>query len=139
MTLFDRTQKLIKDRGITVKQLERDCDLANATIRRWQTQTPNVESVRRVAERLNVSLDYLVTGIAPNRSDEGYSQMENDVITMLRLLNEHDRKNAVDFITMLYEQSTGEKGSLYLAYPKDEKEPGKGDSRQSADGQSGTA
>ena len=49
MTIFNRVQKLIKEQGLTVKQLERECDLANATIRRWETQTPNIESVRRVA------------------------------------------------------------------------------------------
>ena len=59
MNIFDRVQKLIKAQGLTVKQLERECDLANATIRRWETQTPNIESVRRVAHRLNVSTDYL--------------------------------------------------------------------------------
>ena len=48
--------------------------------------------------------------------------MESDVIAMLRLLNEHDRKNAVDFITMLYEQTTGEKGSVYSTYIEDENE-----------------
>ena len=62
MTIYDRVLALIKEQNLTVKQVERECDLANATIRRWATQTPNVESVRRVAHRLSVTLDYLVEG-----------------------------------------------------------------------------
>lgn len=57
MTIYDRVLALIKEQNLTVKQVERECDLANATIRRWATQTPNVESVRRVAHRLSVTLD----------------------------------------------------------------------------------
>ena len=52
--------------------------------------------------------------------DVPLTQMESDVIAMLRLLNPHDRKNAVDFITMLYEQATGKKGSIYSTYIEDE-------------------
>ena len=42
--------------------------------------------------------------------------MERDVIAMLRLLEPREQKVAVDFITMLYEQATGEKGSIYSTY-----------------------
>ena len=66
MTIYDRVLALIKEQNLTVKQVERECDLANATIRRWATQTPNVESVRRVAHRLSVTLDYLVEGGSSN-------------------------------------------------------------------------
>ena len=57
MSIFERVHELIKEQGLNVKQLERECGLANATIRRWETQTPNIESVRKVAHRLNVTID----------------------------------------------------------------------------------
>ena len=66
MSIFERVHELIKEQGLNVKQLERECGLANATIRRWETQTPNIESVRKVAHRLNVTIDYLVNGSSPN-------------------------------------------------------------------------
>lgn len=34
MTIYDRVLALIKEQNLTVKQVERECDLANATIRR---------------------------------------------------------------------------------------------------------
>ena len=48
------------------------------------------------------------------------TQMESNVITMLRLLGNQERKISIDFITMLYEQATGEKGSTYSTYIEDE-------------------
>lgn len=48
------------------------------------------------------------------------TQMEINVITMLRLLGNQERKISIDFITMLYEQATGEKGSIYSTYIEDE-------------------
>ena len=91
MTIYDRVLALIKEQNLTVKQVERECELANATIRRWATQTPNVESVRRVAHRLSVTLDYLVEGGSSNTTPGacdgvGLSEMESDLIAMFRLL-----------------------------------------------------
>ena len=81
--------------------------------------------MQRVAQYLNISLDYLAGNSEqahPVCDNVPLSQMESDVIAMLRLLNEHDRKNAVDFITMLYEQTTGDKGSVFSTYIEDENE-----------------
>lgn len=125
MGIFERVQALIKEQGLTIKQLERECDLANATIRRWETQTPNIESVRKVARRLHTTIDYLVTGDSPNTTEprfevycdgEPLSESEADLVAMYRLLNEQSRENAFDFVTMLYEKVTGEKGSTYSTY-----------------------
>lgn len=123
MSIYDRVQSLIKERGLTVKQLERECDLANATIRRWATQTPNIESVRRVAQALNTSIDYLVNGDSPNTTKppicDGVplSQMEADMIAMFRLLPEASRKEVFDLVHFKYTRlEDGEKESIYLTY-----------------------
>ena len=78
---------------------------------------------QKVAHYLNVSLDFLAGNSEQAQlTCDGVplSQMESDVIAMLRLLNPHDRKNAVDIITMFYEQATGKKGSIYSTYIEDE-------------------
>ena len=102
MSIFERVHELIKEQGLNVKQLERECGLANATIRRWETQTPNIESVRKVAHRLNVTIDYLVNGGSPNApaapSCDGVplSSMEADLVAMFRLLPEEAKKEIFD-------------------------------------------
>lgn len=127
MTFFERLSALISEKNLTFRKVERDCGLANATIRRWETQSPRLESVITVANYLQVSVDYLALGRSENTTDGvpvcdyvPLSQMENDVIAMLRLLTPHDRKSVIDIITMFYEQATGKKGSIYSTYIEDE-------------------
>lgn len=134
MTLYDRVCAIAKEKNLAISKIERECNLSNATIRRWTTQNPSLDSVQRVAHYLNTSIDYLAGDseqAQPLCDGVPLSQMESDVIAMLRLLNTHDRKNVVDFITMLYEQATGKKGSIYSTYIEDEyrqtSEPADGD------------
>ena len=112
-----------KGKNLAISKIERECNLSNATIRRWTTQNPSFDSVQRVAHYLNVSIDHLAGDSEQAQllcDGVPLSQMEGDVIAMLRLLGNQERKIAVDFITMLYEQATGEKGSTYLTYIEDE-------------------
>ena len=123
MNLYDRVCAIAKEKDLAISKIERECNLSNATIRRWATQNPSLDSVQKVAHYLNVSLDFLAGNSEQAQlTCDGVplSQMENDVIAMLRLLNPHDRKNAVDIITMFYEQATGKKGSIYSTYIEDE-------------------
>lgn len=123
MSLYDRVCAIAKEKELAISKIERECNLSNATIRRWTTQNPSLDSVQRVAHYLNVSIDYLA-----GDSEQAHfvcngvplSQMESNVIAMLRLLGKQERKISIDFITMLYEQATGEKGSTYSTYTEDE-------------------
>lgn len=58
--LYQRICELCKEKGTNVSQLERDCGLANATIRRWKDASPSVDNLAKVADRLEVSVDYLI-------------------------------------------------------------------------------
>ena len=144
MTIYDRVLALIKEQNLTVKQVERECDLANATIRRWATQTPNVESVRRVAHRLSVTLDYLVEGgssiTTPGACDGvGLSEMESDLIAMFRLLPMDAQKEVFDLVHYKYSRvSTGEKESIFWTY-FGESNNAKSGPAEDAEAQGGTA
>lgn len=143
MSIFERVHELIKEQGLNVKQLERECGLANATIRRWETQTPNIESVRKVAHRLNVTIDYLVNGSSPNTpaapSCDGVplSSMEADLVAMFRLLPEEAKKEIFDLTHFKYTRlGDGEKESIFWTYfdgSEDEKS-GPAGSRDARDG-----
>lgn len=145
MSIYERVLRLVQEQGLTVKQLERECDLANATVRRWETQTPNIESVRRVAQRLRVSLDYLVNGSSP-KDNEGLlvcdgvplSELESDLVAMFRLIPDADKQTIFDFVKLKYELSTGEKISIYSTYTEENKQQ-KSDPTNGDKTKSGTA
>lgn len=145
MSFFDRLSSVIAEKNLTFRKVERDCGLANASIRRWETQSPRLESVVTVANYLGVSVEYLATGRCENTTGgsvsydgEEASKWESDLIAMTRLLSKRDRETAFDIVTMLYEKATGKKGSIYSTYTADElrrtSEPG-----ENGDGQSGIA
>lgn len=123
MSIVDRIQLTVKERGSSLKQLERDCGIGNGTIRRWEEQSPRLDILEKVANFLQVSLDYLVYGdskLATSCDGTQLSQMEADLVAMFRLLDSRGRENGFDFIAMLYEKATGEKGSIYLTYIEDD-------------------
>lgn len=128
MSFYERLITTIAEKKLTIRKVERDCGLANASIRRWETQSPRLESVVAVANYLQVTLDYLALGRSSNTTDEGLvcddvplSPIEGDLVAMFRYLEGRDRETAFDFVTMLYEKATGEKGSIYSTYTEDER------------------
>ena len=145
MSIFERVHELIKEQGLNVKQLERECGLANATIRRWETQTPNIESVRKVAHRLNVTIDYLVNGGSPNApaapSCDGVplSQMETDLLAMFRLLPQDAKEEIFDLVHFKYKRIVEQKKeSIFWTY-FDESNDEKSDPAGSHKASNGTA
>lgn len=62
--IYDRVKALCRERGITVKQLSLDAGLYDDTVMRWGRGdgNPRDASVKRVAEQLGVTADYLRYG-----------------------------------------------------------------------------
>ena len=60
MTIFERTQALAKEKGLTLRELETKAGLAEKSLYNWKKYNPRAENVTAVAEILNVSVDYLL-------------------------------------------------------------------------------
>ena len=143
MSIVDRLQDIAKGRGTTFKQLERDIGLGNGTLRRWEEQSPRLDKLVKVADFLQVSLDYLVYGdresaTAAECDGVPLSQTEADLVAMFRYIGARERETAFDFVTMLYEKATGEKGSIYSTYTAAERGE-KSDPAEGGEAQGGIA
>lgn len=110
MSIVERLQSIVKSRGTNFKQLERDCGIGNGTVRRWDDKSPGLDKVCKVADFLQISLDYLVYGqeSAPVESPSclgvQLTQSENDLISMLRALPLRDRDDLFDFVQLKYKK-----------------------------------
>lgn len=62
MTLLDRIKHLAQQNGTTIKGLESSANLGNGTIRRWDSSPPSVDKLLKIANLLNTTMDYLMTG-----------------------------------------------------------------------------
>ena len=104
--MINRIKELASNRGLNISTLEKTIGLGNGTIGKWQRQSPSCDKLKLVADYLNTTVDYLLTG---NKAFLSISELSNDeqsLITDYRLLNEqgHDFISHQMTIAKLYFQ-----------------------------------
>lgn len=62
MSLYERLQETCIRQNITFKQLEREVGFGNGTLKKWEKQKPGYDKVLAVANKLQISLTWLITG-----------------------------------------------------------------------------
>ncbi|MFG6622300.1 helix-turn-helix domain-containing protein [Weissella confusa] len=60
MTPFERIKELAKKRGYSLTKLNDASGLGTNSIYHWRTKTPSTASLKKVADVLGVSVDYLL-------------------------------------------------------------------------------
>lgn len=60
MTLCDQIRTICVERGLSVYRIEKDCGFGNGSIMKWETSSPKVENVIKLADYFEVSVDYLL-------------------------------------------------------------------------------
>ena len=149
MSIVDRLQAIVKERGTTFKQLERNVGLGNGTIRRWEEQSPRLDKLTKVADYLQISLEFLVYGRSVSEPDTSseckidleaekerqgltcdglpLSEDEVDLVAMYRLLPPSHRDELFDLTYFKYKRYVEQKKeSIYSTYfyESDEEESG---------------
>ena len=64
-------RELCKQRNTTLKTLEKELNLGNGTIARWDDSSPAVAKVARVAEYFGVSVDFIYSGQEKRPAEAG--------------------------------------------------------------------
>lgn len=59
--LFEKINKLCKQRNITITELERILQFGNGTIHRWKQVQPSLEKTKNVADFFGVTIDFLIS------------------------------------------------------------------------------
>ena len=60
--VYDNIKKECDFRNISIHKLEVDAGLPNGTINKWRSSSPTVASLKKVADALKVSVDWLLKG-----------------------------------------------------------------------------
>lgn len=58
--IFENVRARCQERGISIAKLEKECGLANATVRGWDHSSPKVETAKKVADYLGCTIDDLL-------------------------------------------------------------------------------
>ena len=94
MTILDRIKIIAKEQGLTISSIEEKLAFGKNSMYRWDTNSPSVDKVLLVANLLDTSIEYLITGndksifSVPNNN-------ENELIKKYNQLSEID-KNKID-------------------------------------------
>lgn len=62
MTIKDRVKNLANLRDISIPDLEKKCGFGNGTIGKWDGSVPNALKLSLVANELDTTMEYLLTG-----------------------------------------------------------------------------
>lgn len=101
MDLKDRIKALCSKQNISLNQLEQDLGFGKGYISKLGKSTPNITKIQQIAKRLNVSVDYLMSGDSEQKNIE-------DGLTA------RDRRDiAKDLDRIMTEIRNGEDGPLY--------------------------
>ena len=60
MSIVNRIKDLAEEKGTTLAGLERSLALSHGSLRKWDTSSPSIDKVDKVAKYFDVSLDYLL-------------------------------------------------------------------------------
>lgn len=117
MTMKERIKNLCKEKGITANKLEQDLGFGGGYISKLDKSTPNTAKIQKIADYLEVSLEYLMTGKEP-QVDYLYSDKNAEFLIevtkmaknkdfvermtkYMSLMNE-DKKSVDDMIDFMY-------------------------------------
>ena len=78
MTLTERIKILAKPFGLTFASIEREVGLGQGTIRKWDNNYPSGDKLLKVANLLQTSVDYLLTGKTATEEPSSSISMEDE-------------------------------------------------------------
>lgn len=58
--LLRKIKNMAKEKGLSIRKLENKAGLGNGTISGWETSSPNVDNLKKVADILECTIDELL-------------------------------------------------------------------------------
>ena len=80
MSLYENIKTIAKSKGYSINRLEKELGFARSYISKFQTITPSMDKVQKIADFLEVSVEYLTTGQEPESRQNYYLNDETAAI-----------------------------------------------------------
>lgn len=94
MDSVELVKKICKERNIAISRLERDCGFSNGYIRRLKEGKFPSDRLQIIANYLDVSIDYLLTGdVQKTGQDQGYYINTQDAKLAQEMLEDADMRS----------------------------------------------
>ena len=102
LNLSTRIKQICDERGISVRQCERNAGIPERTISRWDTNMPSIDKVMKVSESLGMSLDELVYGKKKTATING----DGELIELINMANISEERKQLLRNALLLEDKT---------------------------------
>ena len=98
MTFYERLNSLCRKSGTTITGVCKLLGISSGTVSAWKTGAmPRGDTVRKIAEYLGVSTDYLLTGKEPEAYET--SDIEEEIFDTIAILREPKIRKLVQRLT----------------------------------------
>lgn len=102
MGLYENIRDIAKSKGLSVNKLEQELGFARSSINKFNKNTPSVEKLQQIADRLNVTVDCLMTGKEDKKEIP---------------LTTKDQKDIEKILNQTREQLMSQEGLMFDGYP----------------------
>jgi len=117
MDLYERIKLAAKEKNTSINSLEKELGFARSSISKFKVNTPSADKVMMIANSLDVSLDYLITG--KEKEFEMFSEENADLLVKIT-----KNKNAMRLMEYYMRLSDMDKEEIEMmvAYKANKKE-----------------
>lgn len=89
MTTYEKVYAAAKAQGLSIKQLSEKVGVSDATIYTWKRKgTPNGSTLQKIADTLNVSVDYLLGNTDEKRVHSIKDDQNKNEVDLIKVANE---------------------------------------------------
>ena len=89
MQIVERIKTRCKEKGTTMGTLEKELGFGNGTIRRWDERMPSADKALIIANRLEVTVEWLLTG----KETAELSPEEQKLVDLYRVADTRGKRN----------------------------------------------
>ena len=89
--MVDRICELAHEKGTSISALEKTLGLGNGIIGKWRKQSPSCDKLKLVADYLNATIDYLLTGKKECSSTANLTPDEHELLQYFKKLSDKSK------------------------------------------------
>ena len=104
MGLYEQIRDIAKSKGYSVNRLEKELGFARSSINKFNKNIPSVDKLQQIADFLGVTVDYLMTGEAPEEKKD---------VTLTR----RDERDIEKILDQTREQLLSQEGLMFDGQP----------------------
>lgn len=104
-------EKLCKEKGKTISEVETELGFSQGLISRWNYKTPTLKKIKELADYLNVSMDYLVgenVSLSPDKEvPEKTVKVDSDIVSIQRArekMSNQDKSKMMKLLKTVFEE-----------------------------------